>query len=347
MKAVAEVLLLLYSGCCLADSNDEFAHNSTVNNGIISITTSSKYGGAISSVIFDNKEFVNNYDHGRQIQIAWSINNLGEALNPTEAGNQHDHSTSSSILRSMSVSGSTIRTISAPAYWLLPGDKTQKGNRTTYTSVLTNNLIEKTITLGYKQDPNLVYFQIVVTIPNSADQIQFEVPTGYLVNDFTKHYTFDPEDRVLKDVSRVLPPNTQAIKGYLNPIILATEDGSFAMGIWVEDLKDFSGYGESPFYSFSPINQTNKWSIVYRKHAITQGQYSFNAYMSIGDLLTVEKSIANIYSITKVKWFKLFDASCYLKSNPDVAKVYPSAEAARWHWTNVGINENRKSTGCN
>ena len=54
------------------------------------VSCSKRQGGAVDSLVWKDKEFINNYDHGRQLQMAMSIEGYGECWNPTEAGGRSD-----------------------------------------------------------------------------------------------------------------------------------------------------------------------------------------------------------------------------------------------------------------
>ena len=44
----------------------------------------------MDSLVWRNKENINNWDHGRQLQSAITVQNYGECWNPTEAGGSSD-----------------------------------------------------------------------------------------------------------------------------------------------------------------------------------------------------------------------------------------------------------------
>src|SRR5262249_25300879 len=77
----------------------------------IVITTTDRVAGAIHSVTWGGKEFIDSTDHGRQLQSASNFDCDGrfipEVFNPTEAGSRADHigPKSSSKLLSVSVEG--------------------------------------------------------------------------------------------------------------------------------------------------------------------------------------------------------------------------------------------------
>ena len=58
-----------------------------VGNDVVSIGISDRTAGAVCSLIYDGMEFVDDYDHGRQFQVAWSYERDivdNELYNPTE-----------------------------------------------------------------------------------------------------------------------------------------------------------------------------------------------------------------------------------------------------------------------
>ena len=54
------------------------------------ISCSERTAGAVDSLTWKDKEFLNSYDHGRQLQMAMTVQNHGECWNPTEAGGRSD-----------------------------------------------------------------------------------------------------------------------------------------------------------------------------------------------------------------------------------------------------------------
>ena len=95
----------------------------------IVITTTSRLAGAIHSLTWNGKEFINSADHGRQLQSASNLDLetrfSGESFNPTEAGSRHDGAgpTSTSRLLHMIAEGNALQTTSQMAFWLQPGEK--------------------------------------------------------------------------------------------------------------------------------------------------------------------------------------------------------------------------------
>jgi hypothetical protein len=62
----------------------------TVSAHGIYLGASARMGGAIDSLTWNNRELVNSYDHGRELQMACNSNTYAECYNPTEAGGRDD-----------------------------------------------------------------------------------------------------------------------------------------------------------------------------------------------------------------------------------------------------------------
>ena len=97
----------------------------------IVITTTDRLAGAIDSLTWNGKEFIDSTDHGRQLQSAASFDCArsgefwAECYNPTEAGSRDDGTgkTSSSKLLSMHAEGDRLESTTQMAFWLAPGEK--------------------------------------------------------------------------------------------------------------------------------------------------------------------------------------------------------------------------------
>ena len=94
-----------------------------MHGATLTIRTSARTAGAIDSLTWRGKEFINSFDHGRELQSASSFDGYGECLNPTEAGSAKDGAgqTTSSRLLDSRADGHTLATTIEMAYWLAPG----------------------------------------------------------------------------------------------------------------------------------------------------------------------------------------------------------------------------------
>ncbi len=95
----------------------------------IIITTTSRLAGAIHSLTWNGREFIDSADHGRQLQSAANFDAgsriTGETYNPTEAGSRFNGAgpKSTSVLRALHAKGNMLSTVSQMAFWLRPGEK--------------------------------------------------------------------------------------------------------------------------------------------------------------------------------------------------------------------------------
>src|SRR5581483_5078164 len=97
----------------------------------IVVTTTDRLAGAVHSLTWGGKEFIDSHDHGRQLQSAASFDRAApgefwaECFNPTEAGSRADGTgpTSSSRLLRLAADGPELRTTTRMAFWLAPGEK--------------------------------------------------------------------------------------------------------------------------------------------------------------------------------------------------------------------------------
>jgi len=257
----------------------------------IVITTTNRVAGAIHSLTWNGQEFIDSVDHGRQLQSASNFDNstryTDETFNPTEAGSRADHvgETSSSKLLFISAKEDVLETKSLMAFWLKPGEKSL-GNEAKNTAILSNHSLHKKVALGYKGNGHIIQYDVTFNIP--ADEkhtfAQFESLTGYMPPAFNRFYKYDIATHALTPISE--GPGEQS-----SPLILATDNGSHAMGIYApqQPSKEYEtvGYGR---WSFKP-ERVNKWNAVFRygkKNAdgepVKSGDYAFRHFVLVGSL---------------------------------------------------------------
>src|SRR6476620_3723104 len=93
-----------------------------VGDGEIVITTTMRVAGAIHSLKWAGKEFIDSHDHGRQLQSASNLDCgkkkfIPETFNPTEAGSRSDGTgqRSSSKLLKLGAKGNELTTLTRMA----------------------------------------------------------------------------------------------------------------------------------------------------------------------------------------------------------------------------------------
>lgn len=292
---------------CVSDPPDDFAQSihAPVDGEDLELRISSRFAGAVDSLTWRGKEFINVFDHGRQISYAWHFDGLSECLNPTEPGsaNDSDGPTSTSQLLSVCLEGEDrLTSTTQPAYWLAPGQSgfCSGGVETAQNdSLLSDQVLEKTIQIGYRGLDNVIEFTARVSLNEAHDFMQLEIPTGYLTYEFSDHWWFNPLTGELEKPAGQppVPPWSFMDFGPLPPI-LSTPDGAYAMGAYTaEEILDYSILATD---ATNPQNRTNKWNIVLREQPADPGSYTYQSFVIVGTLEAVQDAMGQLYELHPV-----------------------------------------------
>lgn len=249
------------------------------------IRTTSRLAGAIDSVRWGGFEFIDSHDHGRQLQSALNADVDGvfhvECYNPTEAGSAADGAgpRSSSLLESLSVRDGTLSTRNRMAYWLAPGMRSH-GQPAQNTVPLSGHVLSKQVRIGRPGMEHVLDYRVTFTVPGDRPHrfLQFEALTGYMPPVFERELTYEASTERLVP----LPRKDGEVR---SPVVLATADGSHAMGVFTPDRPAKGmppvGYGRFAF----PREKVVKWNCVFRlrqPEPIAPGDYSFRLYVVLG-----------------------------------------------------------------
>ncbi len=265
----------------------------------IVITTTARVAGAIHSLTWNGKEFINSSDHGRQLQSASNLDNgtpiTNETYNPTEAGSVRDGAgaTSTSQLISMESGPNWLQSTNRMAFWLAPGDSSS-GNRAKNTTQLSQHLLTKRVTIGYKSLPQVISYDVSFSVPTgeSHQHAVFEALTGYMPATFSTYSQFNPRSRQLEPLG--VGPGEIG-----RPVVLSLPSGSHAMGIYAppQPGPGLSGptYGR---FSFDHAN-VSKWNCVFRLQiptGIRPAKYPFKMFVAVGTLDDVTQALGALDS---------------------------------------------------
>ncbi len=264
----------------------------------IVITTTSRVAGAIHSLTWNGREFIDSADHGRQLQSASNLDCgtpiTSETFNPTEAGSRRDGAgeKSSGRLLHWRVGPNSLQTKSQMAFWLAPGEKSGP-NLAKNTTVLSNHMLVKRVRIGYKNLPHVISYDVTFSLPVGERHTRavFEALTGYMPPEFAKFLQFNAktgEMEPLSDGPGEVP----------RPVVLSLPGGSHAMGIYAppQPMARITGptFGR---WRFVP-EKVVKWNCVFRltnDRGITPGEYSFRMFVIVGDLETVKLSLRALH----------------------------------------------------
>ncbi|MDE2218459.1 MAG: peptidoglycan-binding protein [Patescibacteria group bacterium] len=275
----------------------------------LTIKTFSYLSGAIGSITWNGKEFIDRYDHGRELQSASSFDDLGECFNPTEAGARDDTSTSTSVLQWINTTNNTLESQTRMSFWLhsqsSSGDHCGSRTDLRYAQNITdisNHLLHKKVSIGWNNLPNVIEYltQFILPTNEKHTSADFEALTGYMPPEFTNFYSYNPETHqlILTYVSRTTKNGLELVKSQDIPPILATSDGKYAMGVYCPDVEAGSStYNTSNFNPESSLSGTVKWNCFFKKTPVPAGKYDFRAYIALGTLQDVVKSLDDLDKI--------------------------------------------------
>jgi len=297
--------ILLVCGPAIAASRPDLSISAKVNGSALTIRTSARTAGAIDSITWRGKEFINAFDHGRELQSASSFDGYGECLNPTEAGSDKDGAgpSSSSRLVSGHAHGRTLETTIEMAYWLVPGTPyhTACGNHADFRqakneTVRSSDTLVKRVTIA----GNAISYDATFVTSEDHQSATFEAITGYMPPEFTEFLAYDPATRAIVPLSD--GPGEQPL-----PVILATPDRNFAMAVYSPGLpqKKYAeaGYGRFKFLNNPKLANWNtvKWNAVYREAPVPQGQYHYHCYVLVGTVDDVRRALDGLTQSGKAR----------------------------------------------
>lgn len=260
----------------------------------IVITTTARLAGAIHSLTWNGKEFIDSADHGRQLQSAANFDCGGrfhsETFNPTEAGSRRDGAgtTSSSRLLRLAATQTVLQTTSQMAFWLAPGEKSGR-HPARNGKVLSSHVLTKRVQIGFDNLPHVIAYDVTFRIPlgERHHYAQFEAVTGYMPPEFNTFWAFNPKTNKLEPLSD--GPGEQA-----RPVVLSTPSGSHAMGVY-SPQQPSEGYRQAGYGRFRFVRENVvKWNCVFRvrnPQGVQQGKHAFRTFVIVGDRKTVERSL--------------------------------------------------------
>lgn len=260
---------------------------------------SRRMGAAVDSVVWNNKEFINAWDHGRELQMAMNFPPNGECFNPTEAGGRDDsqNADTHTIIQDVRAAGNKLDTTVLPAFWLLAGhtisapsgSSCQTGMPALNKDNSYQHQFSKSVVLtcpGVSQScmEFLSSFTVAGNIPPYT-VLQMEAPTGYLTGEFTNFRSYDY--------------HSGQLIGYegRHPLVVSTPDDHYAVGVYApphQDTDEPMYYGKFQFLSGTWPAATNKWNLVFRKHTFAAGTshvLNYVCYICVGTVDDVKACI--------------------------------------------------------
>lgn len=268
----------------------------------LNIKASSQWGGAIYSLRWKGKEFINSEDHGRLLQSASSFYShlnswSAECYNPTEAGSDNNAASTctDSRLLEFNNTNNILYSKTQMAFYGQPGNSSPGCTRVLNNIVTSSHILEKSVQIGVPYLPHVIRYETKFYIPQNESYLglgQFEALTAYLNAEFNTFFQYNQSSQTLTQT------NNLANGEYNKPIIISTPDGQYAMGIYSPEIPKNEiwgqGYGQFQF----PNQGTSKWNFVRRILNIQQNTtYTFKSYICVGTLENVRYTLSQLTSI--------------------------------------------------
>jgi alpha-tubulin suppressor-like RCC1 family protein len=326
----------------------------------LTIKTSSQFGAGISSITWGGKEFVNNFDHGRQISTNASFFNRNECYNPYETGTKEDGQkpTSSSKVLSLTASGSTLDSTTQMAWYLSsrdprPGYGDACGNPDeflpcpAYNGALSDYRLHKTVTIGFAGISNVIPFSSDLFIPEQVQKGVVQM-TAVLPYEFASVWTYDLVSKNYRQI-RTLGGEDDSVK------VVATSDGAYAMGYYAPELLQPYGLGSSGGYRWGlappdPINFPDPdfacvgFGGQFRFDSFNgPGNRPDRSFLVIGSMEQVKTALNSLHYQFRALDPDVFNWRDYVAIN-QLQSFLTTQVAAENHWINQGIAEGRAAS---
>jgi hypothetical protein len=273
----------------------------SISAGGVTIQSNKVAGGAIWTWTWNGKEFVNDWDHGRQIQSALTWYDLGKKWNPTEAGDTYGnnpvarrHGSPWAIFQNNS--SAQQQTQSVPLEWL-PWQVSGGGDDcvVAYMSMR----LGKQIDLNFNgMGPVVKYQTQIYTDVATSGATTVEAPTGYLNYEFHRYWSYDATSTTLKETTNM---DFTPASGY-GGVIISDSTTNYAMGCYGAltsqggsftkfQLMSFPGGGGTGQYD----QATSKWNAVWTGTPLPAGWSYFNAWVMTGTTEQVRQYMRTLY----------------------------------------------------
>lgn len=325
----------------------------------LTLKTSSQFGGGISSIQWNGKEFVNNFDHGRQFSTNASFFNRYECYNAYETGSKDDGQgpTSSAHVLSLTTSGNLLDS-STQMCWYLSTRKPRDGygdvcgnpdeflDCPPYTGPLSQYKLHKTVTIGFAGISNVIEYRSTLSIPEPVQKAVVQMTT-VLPWDFSTLLTYDVVSKGYR-VVHSYGGEDDSVK------VVATPDGNYAMGYYTPELLQPYGNGDAGGY---------RWGLVppdpihfpqpdfacagiggeFRFDSGGPGDTNNRSYLVIGNVEQVRTGLTQLHYYFRDLDPDVFNWRDYVSINQLQAGL-PDLSAAENHWINVGVAQGKRAS---
>jgi alpha-tubulin suppressor-like RCC1 family protein len=372
-KVVATAILLCLTRGSYGQVNGNATISGTAFGQSLTLSTSSFVAGAVTSIKWGGKEYINNWDRGRQLQLNTQFFNRYECYNPYEAGSLYDalaQPTSSKLLSlTVAASGNVLESTTQMAWYLHqhesydPLDSCGDPNSwlpfpnqpfpKPYTVPLSDYKIHKTITIGFAGLPNVIEYLSDHYVPEPV-QKGLNNLTAVTPYEFSSVWSYDVVSKDYRTI-RALSGEDDRIK------VVATVDGNYAMGFYSPELlQPYDTVGSAnfwrvvppdPFYP-DPHDPTKPDPDFACVHLGSINRYdSFNgpgfthdrAYLVIGNLEQVRTTLGDVHVQFAALDPDVYNRHDYLAIN-GLQSAFATQDEAENHWLTQGLGQGLRAS---
>lgn len=359
MKSFLSITIGLFLSAALVEAQSGDATITAPVFGLpLTISTSSQYAGAISSLKWNGKEFVDDWDHGRQFQTNAQFFNRYECYNPYEAGNKLDGQlpTTSSKLLSLTASGNTLDSTTQMAWYVAPGedpngdgahcgDPSQWLPAPTYTTILSDYQVHKKVTIGFAGIENVIEHWSDLFIPEQVKGGLIQI-TEVMPYEFSNVWTYDVISKSYRKI-RAASGEDDQVK------VMTTGDGAYAMAFYSPELLQPYGNGTGQGYRWGlvfpdPINYPEPnyacagvGSVDHFDSFNGPGWTSDRAYLVVGNMDQVKQGIDKLHFYFRALDPDVFNWREYVALNHLAITTQQEAEN---HWLTQGIAQGLRAS---
>lgn len=244
----------------------------------IAVATSARMGGAITSIVWRNIQYVNAHDHGREFQSAVFYPLPGG--NPTEAGSARDGTTnrSSTVVLGATAAGSHLATVCQAAYWT-----PVNGHPVSDATILTD------VTVGWHGIPNLIRYQVSVTASGVHGASVIEALAAYMPPTLGRHY-YSYRNHIQTPLGSPLRVGAHS-NGWIAPgAVIANDGAGHSVGILGDTDPAYYTIGTYP-------GQAAKLNAVWPADFVPGQIYTHVVYIAIGSRHDVEAALDAVATI--------------------------------------------------
>ena len=265
----------------------DIAGATTFGNDVIQLTATPRLAGSIEFLTFNGKQFLDNYDHGREMETAFWNNGKGGCENPTQAGNADDAtgSTSTSVLLNQSSTSNSYTSTVWPAYWFEQGEACDgSGGNTVVSNTASDQPLTTEVTVGVDGDPQVIHY--VSTIQNQYAHSSMIVSSGLaMTSDFNASFVYNTKTKQVEPIDVATP----GMVWQQFPPIVSTGDGKYAVGLVAGNQN-----GVTASFSISE-NGVAGMNLVLSYGALPSGALTQEEYIIVGTLDDVTARMPGLY----------------------------------------------------